>query len=78
MRNGYTTDELKKLEEIILGAEDKLFILEYDLFCEVRSTISAEVCENPEDSHGCIAWLDVLASLSVVAIQKPVCAPEDQ
>ena len=32
----YTTDELKNLEDIILGAEDKLFSLEYDLFCDVR------------------------------------------
>ena len=39
----FTTDELKKLEEIILGAEDKLFILEYDLFCQVRSRISSQV-----------------------------------
>ena len=32
----YTTDELKELEDMILGAEDKLFSLEYDLFCEVQ------------------------------------------
>ena len=32
----YTTDELKHLEDVILGAEDKLYSLEYDLFSEVR------------------------------------------
>ena len=36
----YTTDELKNLEDIILGAEDKLFSLEYDLFCDVRDQIA--------------------------------------
>lgn len=39
----YTTDELKNLEDIILGAEDKLFSLEYDLFCDVRDQIAREV-----------------------------------
>ncbi len=39
----YTTNELKELEDIILGAEDKLFSLEYDLFCEVRDTIASKV-----------------------------------
>ena len=39
----YTTDELKKLEDVILGAEDKLCSLEYDLFNEVRDSIAAEV-----------------------------------
>ena len=71
----FTTDELKKLEEIILGAEDKLFILEYDLFCEVRSTISAEVSRIQKTAR-CIAWLDVLASLSVVASRNQYVRPK--
>ena len=37
----YITPELKELEDTILGAEDKLIALEYDLFCEVRDTIAA-------------------------------------
>ena len=71
----FTTEELKKLEEIILGAEDKLFILEYDLFCEVRSTISAEVSRIQKTAR-CIAWLDVLASLSVVASRNQYVRPK--
>ncbi len=39
----YTTDRLKELEDIILGAEDRLFSLEYDLFCQVRDQIAGEV-----------------------------------
>ena len=38
----YTTDRLKELEDIILGAEDKLVSLEYDLFCQVRDQIAGE------------------------------------
>ena len=41
----YTTDRLKELEDIILGAEDKLFSLEYDLFCRgARSDRGARYC----------------------------------
>ena len=39
----FTTDELKHLEDIIMGAEDKLVSLEYDLFCQVRDSIAAQV-----------------------------------
>ena len=30
----FTTDELKQLEDVIMGAEEKLTALEYDLFCD--------------------------------------------
>ncbi len=62
----FTTEELKKLEEIILGAEDKLFLLEYELFCQVRNDIAGQV-ERIQRTARCVAWVDVLASLSVVA-----------
>ena len=62
----YTTDRLKELEDLILGAEDKLFSLEYELFCQVRETIAAEV-QRIQNSARAIAMTDVLTSLSVVA-----------
>ena len=62
----YTTDRLKELEDVILGAEDKLFSLEYELFCEVREKIAGEV-KRIQDSARAIAMTDVLCSLSVVA-----------
>ncbi len=62
----FTTEELKKLEEIILGAEDKLFLLEYDLFCQVRNDIAGQV-ERIQRTARCVAWVDVLTSLSVAA-----------
>ena len=70
----FTTDELKKLEEIILGAEDKLFILEYDLFCEIREKIAGQVSRIQKTAH-CIAWIDVLTSLSVVATRNNYVRP---
>ena len=38
----YITPRLKELEDTILGAEDKLYALEYDLFCTVRDTVAGE------------------------------------
>ena len=62
----YTTDELKLTEEKILGSEDRLNALEYDLFCEVRDHIGAEVVRIQKSAHA-IALTDVLVSLSSVA-----------
>lgn len=39
----YTTDRLKELEDVIMGAEDRLYTLEYELFCGVRDQIAGEV-----------------------------------
>lgn len=64
----YTTDELKKLEDVILGAEDKLCSLEYDLFNEVRDSIAAEV-HRIKSTARAIAEIDVYTALSVVAQQ---------
>lgn len=62
----YTTDELKHLEEIILGAEDKLCSLEYDLFCKVRDSIAADVARIQKTAKA-VAQLDVLVSLAAVS-----------
>ena len=39
----FITPELKELEDVILGAEDKLIVLEYELFREVRQKVADEV-----------------------------------
>ena len=62
----YITPKLKELEDMILGAEDKLFALEYDLFCQVREELAAQIPRIQETAKA-IAQLDVFASLSVVA-----------
>ena len=71
----YTTDELKNLEDVILGAEDKLFSLEYDLFCEVRDAIAAEVVRIQKTARA-IAAIDVFASLSTVATRNNYVKPQ--
>ena len=70
----YTTSELKELEEIIMGAEDKLFSLEYSLFCEIRDSIGAEVLRIQKAAKA-IAGIDVFASLSVVATRNNYVKP---
>ena len=62
----YITPKLKELEDMILGAEDKLFALEYDLFCQMREELAAQIPRIQETAKA-IAQLDVYASLSVVA-----------
>lgn len=62
----YITPKLKELEDMILGAEDKLFALEYDLFCQVREELATQIPRIQETAKA-IAQLDVYASLSVVA-----------
>ncbi len=71
----YTTDELKKLEDVILGAEDKLYSLEYDLFAEVREHIASEVVRIQATAKA-IAMIDVFASLSLVAEQNQFVRPK--
>ena len=71
----YTTNELKDLEDIILGAEDKLFSLEYDLFCEVRDMIASKVLRIQKSARA-IAGIDVLVSLSSVATRNNYVKPQ--
>ena len=62
----YITPELKELEDMILGAEDKLYALEYEIYCQVRDTIAAEV-ERIQKTAKAVAALDAFASLALVA-----------
>jgi DNA mismatch repair protein MutS len=71
----YTTDELKELENVILGAEDKLFSLEYSLFCQVRDSVADQVLRIQKTARA-IAGIDVLASLSSVATRNNYVKPQ--
>ena len=70
----YTTDRLKELEDIILGAEDKLVSLEYDLFCQIRDSIAGEI-DRIQRTANAVAELDVLAALAQVAAENNYCRP---
>jgi len=71
----YTTDKLKELEDIIMGAEDRLYTLEYDLFCEVRDRIAAEVARIQSTAKS-IAGIDVFTALSSVAMRNNYVKPK--
>lgn len=70
----YTTPRLKELEDTILNAEDKLYAMEYDLFCEIRDAIAGEIERIQQTAHA-IARLDVYASLSYVAERNQYIRP---
>ncbi|MCF0128044.1 MAG: DNA mismatch repair protein MutS, partial [Pseudobutyrivibrio sp.] len=62
----YYTNELKELEDTILGAEDRLNNIEYEFFKSVRDTIAAEV-DRIQHTAKAIAALDAILSLATVA-----------
>ena len=62
----YITEELKNLENQILGAEEKVINLEYNVFVEVRNKIEAQI-ERLQKSAGVVAMLDGLCSFATVA-----------
>lgn len=62
----YIIPELKELEDTILGAEDRLYALEYQLYCEVRDKIGTEILRI-QSSAQAVAQLDAFSSLALVA-----------
>lgn len=70
----YITDELKTLEEKILGAEEKLFATEYNLFNEIRDKIAAHVVRIQKTASS-VSMADALASLAYVAEQNRYVRP---
>ncbi|MCI8890322.1 MAG: DNA mismatch repair protein MutS [Eubacterium sp.] len=71
----YITPKLKELEDMILGAEDKLVVLEYDYFCEIRKQIADQVVRIQQTAKA-VAALDVLVALAVVADENHYCRPK--
>ena len=71
----YITPELKELEDTILGAEDRLVSLEYELFRQIRDQISDNVSRIQKTAKA-IARLDAFVSLAVVAEQNNYCRPK--
>ena len=71
----YITEELKNLENQILGAEEKVVNLEYNAFVNIREEISRNVVRLQTTSE-VIASLDVLTSFAQVAEDMNYCMPE--
>lgn len=70
----YTTDELNDLSSTILGAEDKLYALEYETYVELRDTLGKALTRVQKMAHY-IAEIDALASLSHVAEKNKYIRP---
>jgi DNA mismatch repair protein MutS len=71
----FITPELKEKEGQILGAEERMAALEYDLFCDVRGRV-AEQAEAVLATARALAELDVLLSYAQVALEQGYMQPE--
>ncbi len=71
----YVTAELKEYEEKILGAEERIYQLETNLYLEVVSKIKDNI---PEIQSNCrvLARLDVLSSFAALALERKYCRPQ--
>jgi DNA mismatch repair protein MutS len=77
MRNAerFITPELKEYEEKILGAEERIVELEYQLFLDLRAEVASHL-EAILDNARAVAQLDFLAGLAAIAVQNDYVAPE--
>lgn len=70
----YITEELKEVEDKILGAEEKLINIEYELFVEVRDEVEKHI-DRMKKTAKFIAELDCLMSLAILAVESNYCKP---
>ena len=71
----YTTDKLKELEDVIMGAEDKLFSFEYNIFTAIRDEIFNQI-NRIQQTAKAVAQIDVFASLAFVADRNHYVKPK--
>ena len=71
----FITEELKVMEEKILGAEEKLIALEYQLFVEVRDKVEKEIARLKKTAH-IISSLDVISTMALIALENNYIKPQ--
>lgn len=71
----YITEELKDLEDAVLGAREKLFKLEYELFTQIREEISKYI-NRIQKTAKAVAETDFLCSLAQTAYAYDYCKPK--
>lgn len=71
----YITEELKKMENEILGAKEKIIALEYDEFVNIRNEIQTNA-KRIQRTASAISKLDVIQGLANVANELNYCKPE--
>jgi DNA mismatch repair protein MutS len=70
----FITPELKEIEDTVLGAQDKLMALEYELFVEIRQQLAASVARIKEAAKK-VSRIDALQSLAYVAVSQKYVRP---
>lgn len=71
----YITEELKIMEDKILGAEEKLINLEYSLFTDIRDSIEKEIARLKKSAR-IISNLDGISTLALIALENDYVKPE--
>jgi len=70
----YITPELKEYEEKILGAEEKIYLIESQLYAALVATIQKNIAAIQSNCR-VIARLDVLSSFAELAVSNRYCRP---
>lgn len=71
----YITQELKEYEEKILGAEDRIYVLEQGIYAELVASVQKEI-HNIQQSSAIVARIDTLAGFAELAVTNRYCRPE--
>ncbi len=71
----FYTPELKEREAQVLGAEDKIRALEYEIFCQLREQVRQHA-EQMQTTAAALAAIDVLANLAELAVENDYCRPQ--
>ena len=70
----YITQELKELESKVLGAQERIVKLEYEIFCQVRKAVANEF-NRIKSTADAVAVTDVLCSLALAAVKNNYIRP---
>ena len=71
----YITEDLKNLENQILGAEERVVTLEYNAFCEIRDSIEKQI-QRIQKTANLVSILDVISSFAIIAEDMNYVKPE--
>ncbi|MBQ5803609.1 MAG: DNA mismatch repair protein MutS, partial [Bacteroidales bacterium] len=71
----YITQELKEYEEKILGAEDRIYVLEQGIYAELVASVQKEIY-SIQQSSAIVARIDTLAGFAELAVTNRYCRPE--
>lgn len=71
----YITPQLKEFETKILGAQEKIIQIEYNLFTQIREVLKTKISSIQDTAHE-IAILDVLVSLAQAATEYNYIRPK--